>query len=121
MKKIIYSLLLYSALISCGKEGLGGKATIKGTVKHHSTPIPKAVVYIRYGTKDFPGSNVTHYDASVTANANAEYEFTNLKKGDYYLFGVGFDSSIVKNVVGGIPIEIKNKTETVSMDVPVAE
>src|SRR4051812_43626512 len=81
------------ALPSCHKEGTGGKSSVSGSVKHHSMPIPNCVVYIKYGTKDFPGTNTGLYDASVTADANAHYEFKNLRKGDYYLYGVGYDNS----------------------------
>ena len=116
---IPYTLCLL--LLSCHKEGPGGKAAIQGLVKHHSQLIPGAVVYIKYGVKESPGSNVTYYDANVTADANAHYTFPDLKYGDYYLFGVGFDSVIVQAVNGGVPVEIKTKTETVEMDVPVTE
>ena len=117
----IFCLLALLFLFSCGKEGPGGKAAIKGSVKHHSTLIPGAVVYIKYGAKDSPGTNVTYYDASVTADSKAHYEFADLRAGDYYLFRVGFDSSIVMTVSGGIPVVIKSKTETVTIDVPVTE
>ena len=122
MKKLFAYLIPLSVFFaSCGKEGPGGKAAIKGLVKHHSKPIPGAVVYIKYGAKESPGSNVTYYDANITADANAHYEFPDLKAGDYYLFGVGFDTAIGKVVSGGIPVVIKSKTETVEADVPVTE
>lgn len=114
----VISMLLF---VSCGKEGPGGKAAINGMVKHHSTPIPGAVVYIKYGVTESPGTDITYYDASVTADAHAHYEFPDLKRGDYFLFGVGFDSTIAQPVYGGIPVEIKSKTETVTADVPVTE
>ena len=47
--------------------------------------------------------------------------FAIVKKGAYYLFGVGFDSAIGKPVSGGVPVVIKSKTETVETDVPVTE
>jgi len=121
MKKIFYILLFSSLLFACTKEGPGGKAAIQGSVKHHTALIPHAVVYIKYGAKDLPGTNVTHYDASVTADANAHYEFADLKKGNYYLFSVGFDSAIVQTVSGGTPVILKSKTETVTADIPVTE
>ena len=122
MKKIILPLLISSLLFSCGKEGPGGKSSIQGSVKHHSQLIPGAVVYIKYGAKESPGSNVTYYDASANADANAHYEFVDMKKGDYYLFAIGFDSTIVMTVSGGIPVEIKTKkSSTVTADVPVTE
>ncbi len=130
MKKFFFCLLpsafllLTSAfllLTCCSKEGPGGKAAIKGMVKHHSAPIPGAVVYIKYGTKEFPGTDITYYDESVTANDSANYGFSDLRTGDYYLFAVGYDSTGPYIVTGGIPVEIKKKTETVQADVQVLE
>ncbi len=88
---------------------------------HRAKLIPGAVVYIKYDAKESPGTDITYYDASANADASANYEFPDLKRGDYYLFGVGFDSVIVKAVIGGIPVEIKSKTETVQANVPVTE
>ena len=123
MKKIISILLTASCLLvfSCGKEGPGGKSAIKGYVKHHNNSIPNAVVYIKYGTKEQPGTDVTYYDASVNADTSAYFEFIDLKRGDYYLFGVGFDSIMGAPVIGGVPVEIKKKTETIEVNVPVTE
>lgn len=117
----LYILIPLFLFLSCRKEGPGGKAAIKGIVKHHAVPIPGAVVYIKYGAKESPGTNVTYYDESASADASANYSFADLKKGDYYLFSVGYDSSIVKTVTGGIPVEIKSRTETVEADVQVVE
>lgn len=119
--KTLFLLCICLIFFSCSKEGPGGKAAIHGVVKHHSALIPGAVVYIKYGSKESPGSNITYYDANVTADANAHYEFSDLKKGDYFLFGVGFDSTSAQPVNGGVPVEIKSKTETVIADVPVTE
>jgi len=119
--RYLFIFLLPFLFSSCGKEGLGGEAVIKGYVKHHSAPIPNAVVYIKFGSKESPGSNTSSYDESVTADANAFYEITGLKKGDYYLYGVGMDTAISKAVVGGIPVEIKKRKEVVQADVPVTE
>lgn len=115
---LFYALCIFT--FSCGKEGPGGKGGIKGVVRHHAKPIPGAVVYIKYGAKESAGTNTTYYDASVNADANAAYEFTDLKKGDYYLLGIGFDSSIVQVVTGGVPVSI-GKNEIVQADVPVTE
>lgn len=123
MKKISVAFLLTLGLglllFSCYKPGPGGKAVIKGVVKYRTKPIPGATVYIKYGAKEFPGNNVTYYDASVNADASANYEFDNLRKGDYYLFGVGYDTAIALTVSGGIYSQITSKSETDNVDVPV--
>ena len=129
MKKLfpytLYLIPLYliplCLFLSCGKEGSGGKAAINGMVKHHAKPIPGAVVYIKYGAKESPGTDITYYDASASADASSNYKFTDLKRGDYYLFAVGYDSAGPYPVYGGVPVEIKKKTETVQADVQVTE
>jgi hypothetical protein len=118
-----FSITILSILIttfSCTKEGTGGSSTVNGEVLHHSTPIPNCVVYIKYDAKEFPGSNTSVYDQSVTADNNAHYEFKGLRDGDYYLYGVGYDASSGETVTGGIGVKLKyNKTTTTN--IPVTE
>lgn len=121
LKTLTVMMIVIFTITSCKKEGTGGTATITGYAKHHAKPIPNAVIYIKYGVKESPGTNPASYDASVTADANAKYEFKELNKGDYYLFGIGYDSAITNTVSGGVPVNIKKKGETVSADVPVTE
>ncbi|MBK8367211.1 MAG: hypothetical protein IPL10_07275 [Bacteroidetes bacterium] len=45
--KLSFILLLLSVTVSCKKNQVGGKATLKGVVEHHGVPIPNAVVYIK--------------------------------------------------------------------------
>lgn len=121
MKTIkVILVLAVMAFVSCKKEGLGGKASVKGYVKHHSVLIPNATVYIKYGTKDSPGSDVSAYDSNVSADANGYYEIKDLQKGDYYLYGVGYDPNISENVYGGLPIKLRRK-ESINSDIAVVE
>lgn len=129
MKKsiILISAILLTGLLfsSCSKEGLGGEATIAAFPKHHDKPIPNTTIYIKYGAKDFPGTDVSVYDDAKIAEAvtgeDPHAHFENLKKGDYYFYGVGFDSSINQIVTGGIPVEIKEKAGETDIIVPVTE
>ena len=118
MKKIIL-LLVPLLILSCKKNQLGGTSTIKGTVLHHERFIANATVYIKFNSKDFPGTDVSKYDANVAADASGNYSLK-CYKGDYYLYGVGYDPEIKEPVTGGIPIHIRNH-ETVNTDVPVTE
>ncbi len=113
-------LFLLLAFSSCRKEGTGGKSGIKGYVKHHNNIIPNSVVYIKYGATEFPGADATLYDASATADANGFYQFSDLRKGDYYLYGLGYDAAISETVRGGLAVKLKyNKTTEVNL--PVTE
>ena len=116
----VLTIILTLFAFSCKKYGTGAKSSVKGTVKHHSVIIGNAVVYIKYGAKDFPGSDVSQYDASVSADANGNYEIKNLLKGDYYLYGVGYDPNISANVYGGVGIKLR-RSESINTDVYVVE
>ncbi|MCW3086503.1 MAG: hypothetical protein JWP12_3869 [Bacteroidetes bacterium] len=116
----LFCVIALFTFFSCHKEGTGGKSSVSGTVKHHSAPIPNCIVYIKYGATEFPGTDVSLYDASVTADAAAHYEFKELQKGDYFLYGVGFDPTGPYNVTGGIGIKLK-RNQALTSDVPVTE
>ena len=120
IKFFVAIIFLSVTLSACMKEGPGGKSSISGSVLHHDMTIPNCVVYIKYNAKEFPGTDISKYDASVTADANAHYEFKDLRKGDYYLYGVGYDSHISEEVTGGISVKLKYNKE-LHTDVPVTE
>lgn len=105
---------------SCKKEGTGGKSSVSGTVRHHAIPVPNSIVYIKYGEMEFPGENVSAYDASVTTDSNAYFEFKELQKGHYFLYAVGHDNAIMHDVKGGVGVMLK-KNEAKTSDVPVSE
>lgn len=119
--KLFVAVLLSGIIaVACKKEGTGGKSSVSGAVKHHTELIPNAIVYIKYDAKEFPGANVSIYDASSPADANAHYEFKELQKGDYYLYAVGYDSTEQVQVTGGIGVKLKRNEAKVT-DVPVTE
>src|SRR3989344_1288105 len=108
------SIIIVFTLGSCKKEGTGGKSSVSGNVKHHQELIPNAVVYIKYGATEFPGADISLYDDQITSDTNAHYEFKDLQKGDYYLYGVGLDNA--ETVTGGIGI-ILNRNKSSENDV----
>ncbi len=124
MKSILnFSILLIIislSLSSCKKEGPGGKSSVSGNVKHHQELIPNAIVYIKYGATEFPGGDVSLYDDKVTSDTNAHFEFKELQKGDYYLYGVGYDFTGSYTVTGGVGITLK-RNKSSEIDIPVTE
>jgi hypothetical protein len=116
---LCFVLCLFT-ISGCHKEGLGGNASITGTVFHHDDPIPNCVVYIKFNTDEYQGDKPEAYDASVTADATGKFTFSRIYKGDYYLFGIGIDKKIQEIVKGGVAIKIK-KNKAYSQDVPVTE
>jgi hypothetical protein len=121
--KLLAITLLFTS-VSCKKDGTGGKAKITGTVAHHSTQIPGSIVYIKYGASEFPGKDVSKYDAHVTAASPiASYEINNLLPGNYYVYAVGYDISHNDSVFGGVPvvIERRDKKKSITANIAVVE
>ncbi len=120
MKQILALAILLGSLTpfySCDKGGPGGKASIRVVVRHHEALIPGATVKIGYDQTELP----TTFDGSKVADSSAVTEFTNLKKGDYYLFAEGKDTAINETVSGGIPVTIRDKNNMLEITVPVTE
>lgn len=42
------------------------------------------MVYIKYGVTELPGTDPANYDASIKADVNSEFEFKDLRKGNYF-------------------------------------
>lgn len=135
VKHVVYtttaiSILLLSDLFfaGCGrkdktepqeKAGKGGNAILKITTKHHGKIIDSATVYIKYNEQNTPAS----YDDSVKiamVDGKPVAVFSELKPGNYYLLGLGWDSSIVSEVRGGIPYTI-GEEKTYDISLPVTE
>ena len=124
MKKLLIAILLFCAFFSinsCKKNQLGGKARLKGQVKHHEAIIPNAYIYIKYNATEFPGDDYTAYDTYTQADASGNYSIS-FYKGSYYLYAVGEDKNIPapQTVKGGLSISIRNK-ELLTKDIAVTE
>lgn len=123
--KFRYFLVFISfiSILSCRKEetlaGKGGNATLTITPQHHGLNIADSKVYIKYNAKNTP----SFYDDSVQTsmqNGIPTAVFTQLTKGDYYIYGIGIDTSIMQTVKGGIPYTIENETAQ-TIYLPVTE
>lgn len=123
MKNIFFIVITLTLILnSCSKNaGPGGNNTVIATVKHHGLIIPNATVYIKYNATEFPGENPSVYDDYKTAGKDGKVKFEGLKRGDYYFFGKGFDSTINQIVIGGIPVQLLQKAGEKLIDVPVTE
>ena len=127
MKNIIITALFIVTLtlISCKKNGVGGESEISVSVKHHDRLIPGATIYIKYGAKEFPGSDVSKYDdykvSGTTGHGKGHTHFQELLKGDYFLYATGYDSAIAMPVTGGISVEVKSNYEHIDVTFPVTE
>lgn len=128
IKRAMLFLLAVSCflIVSCKKEeGPGGKAELSVFVKHHDDLIPGAIVYIKFGARELPGTNPSDFDDYAVCGTEGDdlghLLFKDIQKGDYYLYSVGYDSTSSEVLRGGIPVEIKKKSEALTVDVPVTE
>lgn len=104
---------LVSAATSCSRKeneetaGKGGNTTLRIVPKHHliAKNIINSKVFIKYNTQE----STTSFDDSVVCTlSDSVYmgTFSGLKKGNYYIAGTGYDSSISQYVKGGLPYVI---------------
>jgi hypothetical protein len=123
IKLSILTVAAFYCFIACKKNGTGGDAKVSVDVKHHEQIIPGATVYIKYGASEFPGESGSLYDDQKVCDLNGHAVFSGLLPGQYYFYGVGYDSSIQEAVKGGVPLGIsrKNKKSTIDLLVPVTE
>lgn len=121
--KLILNIFIAVAILftSCKKNQMGGKSEVKGTVFHHAKRIPEAIIYIKFNATEFPGKDVSLYDAKLTADSEGNFS-GNFYKGSYYLYAVGKDYAIPApyEVVGGIAVKLRTN-EKITTDVYVTE
>ncbi len=123
--RIFFICLLFTPILfmsSCKKKpsaGYGGNANLKLFAKHHGAAIDNVTFYIKFNATDVPVGGV--YDITQTAivysAGNSYASISGLKKGDYYIYAKGWDSSISEEVKGAIPYTITDET---SQDIIVA-
>jgi hypothetical protein len=115
--------------ISCKKSddtstgGKGGNGILKVTPRHHTRPIDSCTIYIKYNAVDAPANGV--YDDSakcVQEGGLPVATFTSLKKGNYYLFGYGWDPQLSppQHVKGGYAYQLQQEI-TQTTDLAVTE
>ena len=129
MKNILLATIAIFAIVlnSCERKetniaGKGGNTTLKVTPQHHGDNIDSCTVFLKYNAKDLPASG-TAYDEEVICimeGGKPVATFNNLKQGEYYVYGKGWDPDINQAVVGGIPYVIA-EDGVLSINIPVTE
>jgi hypothetical protein len=125
---ILFALLVFS-VSSCKKKckeaGTGGNVTIVASLFHHTESVPNLpghldTVYLKYNTQN-GDSNLANYDTYFVGEAGEEHvHLTGLKCGDYYIYGVGFDT-MEGRVKGGIPYSFEQTSGEIDVNIPVTE
>lgn len=124
IKTIMQIAFTATLLFSCKKNGDGGKAEIHVRVNHHSTPINGSTVYVKFGTQELPSNPESNYDLKVKGEETDNHvHIENMRYGEYYLYAVGYDSTISQTVKGGMPVKIKwsERKTTIEVEIPVTE
>lgn len=120
MKKNIFIVAALSLIfVCCKKNQLGGTSKVTGIVAHHEKVIPYSRVFIKFNAKEFPGADTNLYDSKFSTGADGAYHF-DLYKGEYFLYGYGYDPGVPGTVVGGISLKLR-KNEDKKLDVAVTE
>jgi hypothetical protein len=126
MKTITSVCAVILLFASCAKEGTGGDATLVVFLKHHTHPIINHVgypdtVFVKFNAKELPGTKPSDFDTYFVGEQGEDHvHCEQLKWGDYYLYGAGFDSSIAQRVTGGMSVKIKRKERKEETDIDLA-
>ncbi len=129
--------LMTTILVGCDKEnaptgtlntttpvgGIGGTASLIVTPMNKGLNIDSCYVFIKYDAPVIPAD--LKFDDTVYAvkNVHGIYtaNFTQLKEGEYYLYGVGWDNVRSERVRGGLPYVVsdtsKSTEHTIILDV----
>ena len=118
---------------SCKKKeepcigGPDGNVLVKVYLQHSTHAVVnlknyRDTVYIKYNVKEFPGFDLSKYDASFVGDWPGDYvNIPNLKCGNYFIYGVGWENVHGYRVAGGIPLTIDIKEGATSTTIPVSE
>ncbi len=121
-KTILLTVLTSTILFSCKKGDIGGKAEIHAKVSHSGTPIYASTMYVKFDADEQPSDPTNDYDLKVEGEPTDNHvHIEELRYGKYYLYAVGYDSTISMPVTGGVAVKIKwsERKETIEVDVPV--
>jgi hypothetical protein len=132
MKKFTTSLMLCLSLVyflSCKKAGLGGDNSVVAYPQHHGKPIfshsipnYRDTVYVKFNATELPGTRPQDFDKTFVGELGEEHvHLHGLQKGKYFLYAVGWDTTINQRVSGGTAFELKQLTAETIVDVPVTE
>ena len=129
LSKVLFLAAFSLALVSCDKDpvviekppvvgGKGGTAWLSVVAQHYGEDLDSCIVYIKYNTLDIP----QQYDDSqlvVKIDGRARAIFTDLKQGNYYIYGKGWDNVRSVPVAGGFPFTIKSEGAKDNMELPL--
>lgn len=87
--------------------GKGGNASLSVMTVHHNKIIAKSTTWLKYNATELE-KDTLKYDEKLKADAETVI-FTNLKKGNYFLYSQGYDNAIKDTVFGGLQFKISEE------------
>ncbi len=119
-------IMVSLSVSSCKKTkctgGAGGSTTIVAFPKHHGADTKPLWAFVKFNTKDSPGTNPANYDLQIAGDTTENHiEIENVKCGDYYIYMMAIDPAISDTVVGGIPFSTETESGEVNATVAVTE
>jgi hypothetical protein len=117
-------IILLFGLFSCGnREGEGGRTELSVSILFQDSIVTDAVVYLKYGVTEFPGTEASNYNFSAVPEISGENAgkavFKNLRHGNYYVYAYGMDNSKTTIVSGSMLYRIKIRSKKLHLDLPV--
>jgi len=101
--------------------GNGGSVNLVVFPQHHGAPIYGATAYLKFNTQSNPGA-LTNYDKTVVGESGEAHIHVNgMRCGEYFIYCVGYDSTINMPVRGGIPYSFSTQSGEIDVHVPVTE
>lgn len=79
--------------------GKGGHVTLAVTAQHHEKNLTDARIFIKYASTTAPADTMGYDEARDVGVVNGRpgVVFDSLKQGDYYIFALGQDDSVIGN------------------------
>ncbi|MCZ2277874.1 MAG: hypothetical protein LC117_08100 [Bacteroidia bacterium] len=129
---VLFAVLI-ALVISCKKDkdeekaGFGGSVSLILKPEHHGKPIANQTnypdsVFLKFNQLEFPGNNVSDFDHVQIGNAGDDFvRVDGLKRGKYFIFATGFDTSITQRCFGGLGYEIAQDAGEIVLKIPITE
>ncbi len=100
--------------------GKGGSATVYVSPMHNGVRPDSFMVYLKYNSDAFP----TQFDDSAKCypvDGKSTATFTNLKRGQYFIYGRGWDIIRSQTVAGSRSYYVDKDNTVYTVDFPVAQ
>lgn len=129
MKLSFFILLALLIVTSCRKAGNGGDASLMVYPQHHGIEIINHegypdTVFLKFNVDELPGTRPSDFDVFFVGKPKENFiRCDGLKAGKYFVYAVGYDSTWLARVKGGMPLKIKysERKHEINFKLPLTE